>query len=122
MTTNIAGNVWIAFWGSSVVAPLPPARMARSTEEVRLPARQSTSVYLGVPDLSRLFITTARYGLRRPTLRDGALFAIDVNVPAVRLTNSSLRQNLKVAASYREVDSRRIGACRSQEPARSGDG
>ncbi|GGU35501.1 hypothetical protein [Lentzea flava] len=31
--------------------------------------------------MTRLFITTARYGLRRPTLHDGALFAVDVDIP-----------------------------------------
>lgn len=78
MTTDIAGNVWIAFWDSSV------ARRYR---------------------------------------QDGAFLpSMSTPPPVVRLTNSSLRQNLEVAASYREVDSRRTGACRSQEPARSGDG
>ncbi|MFS8098591.1 SMP-30/gluconolactonase/LRE family protein [Lentzea alba] len=79
MTTDVAGNVWIAFWGSSVVRRYRPD--GRLDQEVRLPARQPTSVCLGGPDMARLFITTAKYGLRRPTLHDGALFATDVNIP-----------------------------------------
>jgi sugar lactone lactonase YvrE len=79
MTTDVAGNVWIAFWGSSVVRRHHPD--GTLDREVRLPARQPTSVCLGGPDMSRLFITTARYGLHRPTLHDGALFAVDVDVP-----------------------------------------
>ncbi|MGW6448223.1 SMP-30/gluconolactonase/LRE family protein [Lentzea sp. NPDC055074] len=79
MTTDVAGNVWIAFWGASVVRRYRPD--GRLDREVTLPARQPTSVCLGGPDLGRLFVTTAKYGLRRPLLHDGALFAIDVDVP-----------------------------------------
>ncbi|MGW6934106.1 SMP-30/gluconolactonase/LRE family protein [Lentzea sp. NPDC054927] len=79
MTTDVAGNVWIAFWGSSVVRRYGPD--GRLDREVRLPARQPTSVCLGGPDMGRLFITTAKHGLRRPSLHDGALFAVDVNIP-----------------------------------------
>ncbi|MFD9705606.1 SMP-30/gluconolactonase/LRE family protein [Lentzea sp. NPDC059081] len=79
MTTDIAGNVWIAFWGASVVRRYRPD--GRLDREIALPARQPTSVCLGGPDLTRLFITTARYGLRRPSLHDGALFALDVGIP-----------------------------------------
>ena len=79
MTTDVAGNVWIAFWGSSFVRRyLPDGTLDR---EIRLPASQPTSVCLGGPDLSRLFITTASYGLHRSTLHDGALFAVDVDIP-----------------------------------------
>ncbi|MEV6241353.1 SMP-30/gluconolactonase/LRE family protein [Lentzea sp. NPDC051838] len=79
MTTDVAGNVWIAFWGASVARRYRPD--GRLDREIRLPAKQPTSVCLGGPDLGRLFITTAKYGLRRPTLHDGALFAVDVDVP-----------------------------------------
>ncbi|WP_439660747.1 SMP-30/gluconolactonase/LRE family protein [Lentzea sp. HUAS TT2] len=79
MTTDVIGNVWIAFWGASVVRRYRPD--GQLDREVTLPARQPTSVCLGGPDLSRLFITTAKYGLRRPSLHDGALFAVDVDVP-----------------------------------------
>ncbi|MGI5505716.1 SMP-30/gluconolactonase/LRE family protein [Lentzea sp. CA-135723] len=79
MTTDVIGNVWIAFWGASVVRRYRPD--GRLDREITLPARQPTSVSLGGPDLSRLFITTAKYGLRRPSLHDGALFAVDVDVP-----------------------------------------
>ncbi|MFD4643397.1 SMP-30/gluconolactonase/LRE family protein [Lentzea sp. NPDC058436] len=79
MTTDIAGNVWIAFWGASVVRRYRPD--GRLDREITLPARQPTSVCLGGPGLTRLFVTTATYGLRRPSLHDGALFAVDVDVP-----------------------------------------
>jgi sugar lactone lactonase YvrE len=79
MTIDIAGNVWIAFWGASAVRRYRPD--GRLDREITLPARQPTSVCLGGPDLARLFITTAKYGLRRPSLHDGAVFAIDVDVP-----------------------------------------
>ncbi|MFI6102109.1 SMP-30/gluconolactonase/LRE family protein [Lentzea sp. NPDC051213] len=79
MTTDVAGNVWIAFWGGSIVRRYRPD--GRLDREIRLPAQQPTSVCLGGPDLNRLFITTAKYGLRRPTLHDGALFATDVDIP-----------------------------------------
>jgi sugar lactone lactonase YvrE len=79
MTTDVAGNVWIAFWGASAVRRYRPD--GQLDREIHLPASQPTSVCLGGPDMGRLFITTAKYGLRRPTLHDGALFAIDVNIP-----------------------------------------
>jgi sugar lactone lactonase YvrE len=79
MTTDVAGNVWIAFWRGSVVRRYRPD--GRLDREVRLPARQPTSVCLGGPDMGRLFVTTAKHGMRRPSLHDGALFAIDVDVP-----------------------------------------
>ncbi|MET9230580.1 SMP-30/gluconolactonase/LRE family protein [Lentzea sp. NPDC003310] len=81
MTTDVAGNVWIAFWGASVVRRYRAD--GRLDREITLPARQPTSVCLGGPDLSRLFVTTAAYGLRRPSLHDGALFAADVDVPGL---------------------------------------
>ncbi|MET9627389.1 SMP-30/gluconolactonase/LRE family protein [Lentzea sp. NPDC006480] len=79
MTTDVAGNVWIAFWGASVVRRYRPDGWL--DHEIRLPAKQPTSVCLGGKDLGRLFITTAKHGLRRPTLHDGALFAVDVDIP-----------------------------------------
>jgi sugar lactone lactonase YvrE len=48
--------------------------------ELRLPAAQPTSVCLGGPQLQRLFITSAHYGLATRGPLDGALLAIDVDV------------------------------------------
>nr|WP_207312452.1 SMP-30/gluconolactonase/LRE family protein [Lentzea alba] len=79
MTTDVAGNVWIAFWGSSFVRRYHPD--GTLDREIRLPASQPTSVCLGGPDMTRLFITTANYGLHRSTPHDGALFAVDVDIP-----------------------------------------
>ncbi len=67
------------FLGSSIVRRYRPDGVC--DQEVRLPPRQPTSVCLGGPDMSRLFITTAKYGLRRQTLHDCALFATDVDIP-----------------------------------------
>lgn len=79
MTSDVADNVWITFWGRPWSAAAAPTDAW--TAKITLPARRSTSVCLGGLDLSRLFVTTAHHGLRRLSLHAGALFAVDVDVP-----------------------------------------
>ncbi|MER7889813.1 SMP-30/gluconolactonase/LRE family protein [Micromonospora sp. NPDC094482] len=76
MTVDAADHLWVALWGGSAVRRYRPDGTLE--REVRLPAAQPTSVCLGGPGLSRLFVTTARYGLPDPGPLDGALLAVDV--------------------------------------------
>ncbi|MFI7608363.1 SMP-30/gluconolactonase/LRE family protein [Micromonospora sp. NPDC049366] len=79
MTVDAADHLWVALWGGSAVRRYRPD--GTLDREVRLPARQPTSVCLGGPGLRRLFVTTADHGLTTPHPLDGALLALDVPVP-----------------------------------------
>jgi sugar lactone lactonase YvrE len=81
MTVDSAGHLWVALWdGHAVRRYRPDGTLDR---EIRLPAAQPTSVCLGGPELTRLFITSAYLGRDPRTPFDGALFAIDVEVPGI---------------------------------------
>jgi sugar lactone lactonase YvrE len=58
LTIDADGCIWVAIWGSGEVRRYTPA--GRVDTIVRLPAREVTSVAFGGPDLTLLFITTAR--------------------------------------------------------------
>ncbi|MEU7872617.1 SMP-30/gluconolactonase/LRE family protein [Dactylosporangium sp. NPDC049140] len=79
MTVDADAHLWVALWGGSAVRRYRPDGIL--DREIRLPATQPASVCLGGPGLRRLFITTARYGLVPAGPLDGALFAVDVEVP-----------------------------------------
>jgi sugar lactone lactonase YvrE len=81
MTVDAAGHLWVALWGGSAVRRYRPD--GALDRELRLPASQPTSVCLGGPDLRRLYITSATYGLDPAGPLDGALFAVDVDTPGV---------------------------------------
>ncbi|MEU1587336.1 SMP-30/gluconolactonase/LRE family protein [Micromonospora sp. NPDC005710] len=81
MTLDVAGHLWIALWGGSAVRRYRPD--GTLDREIRLPAQQPAGICLGGPDLRRLFIGTARVGLDTPGPADGALLAVDVEVPGL---------------------------------------
>ncbi|MET7403375.1 SMP-30/gluconolactonase/LRE family protein [Dactylosporangium sp. NPDC005572] len=76
MTVDAAGHLWVALWGGSAVRRYRPDGVL--DRELRLPARQPTSVCLGGPGMRRLYIASANIGLESPGPLDGALFAVDV--------------------------------------------
>ncbi|GAB4052678.1 SMP-30/gluconolactonase/LRE family protein [Catellatospora paridis] len=78
MTVDAAGNLWVALWGGHAVRRYRPD--GSLDRQIRLGAAQPTSVCLGGPDMRRLFITTANYGLTEPGPVDGALLAVDVDI------------------------------------------
>ncbi|WP_326558833.1 SMP-30/gluconolactonase/LRE family protein [Micromonospora sp. NBC_01796] len=81
MTVDAAGHLWVALWGGYAVRRYRPD--GTLDHELRLPTAQPTSVCLGGPTLTRLFITTAHHALTpRPPL-DGALLAIDTQTPGL---------------------------------------
>ncbi|MFC7246714.1 SMP-30/gluconolactonase/LRE family protein [Catellatospora aurea] len=79
MTVDVAGNLWVALWGGHAVRRYRPD--GALDREIRLGAAQPTSVCLGGPDMRRLFVTTASYGLSDPSPLDGALLTVDVDIP-----------------------------------------
>ncbi|MCO1595367.1 SMP-30/gluconolactonase/LRE family protein [Micromonospora sp. RHAY321] len=81
MTVDAAGHLWVALWGGSAVRRYRPD--GTLDREIRLPATQPAGICLGGPDLRRLFVGTARYGLTPAGPADGALLAVDVPVPGL---------------------------------------
>jgi sugar lactone lactonase YvrE len=73
ITLDREGCIWSAFWGASVVRRLDPE--GRPMREVRIPARQPSSVMFGGPALDQLYVTSAAQGaadLATGSARDGA--------------------------------------------------
>jgi sugar lactone lactonase YvrE len=83
LTLDAEGCVWLALWGSSELRRYTPD--GRLDTVVRLPAWQVTSAAFGGPDLSTLYITTAREGLTPAELAEqphaGDIFACTPGVP-----------------------------------------
>lgn len=61
LTLDADGNLWVAFWQGEAVRCFAPGGLLLA--EVRLPVSQVTSCAFGGPDLSSLFITSARLDL-----------------------------------------------------------
>ncbi len=78
MTVDEDGFLWVAFWGGSAVRRLAPDGRVDAT--VRVPVTQVTSCAFGGPDLSELFVTSARSGLTDAALSEqpfaGGLFRV----------------------------------------------
>jgi sugar lactone lactonase YvrE len=80
MTVDAEGCLWVALWDGWGLRRHAPDGSLLTTVEV--PAQRVTSCAFGGPDLSTLFVTTARAGLRdfagQPSA--GSLFACDPGV------------------------------------------
>jgi sugar lactone lactonase YvrE len=61
LTVDSEGCIWTALWGGGAVLRLDPT--GRTIGEVDMPVSQPTSCCFGGPDLTTLFITSARVGL-----------------------------------------------------------
>ncbi|OLO10061.1 hypothetical protein BTW10_16630 [Chromohalobacter japonicus] len=79
MTTDRDGNLWVCQFGGWRISIFDSQGQLR--EEIPMPVANITSCTFGGPDLSTLYITTARKGLDDAALAAqpdaGALFAID---------------------------------------------
>ena len=82
MTTDAAGRLWIAHWGGNCVSchdPVTGAELAR----VELPTAHITNVAFGGPDMTTLFISSAKFELSDEQLAAqplaGALFAVETD-------------------------------------------
>jgi D-xylonolactonase len=64
MTVDAEGFVWSAIWGGGCVVRFDPD--GREERRVRFPATQTSSVALGGPDLTDLYVTSANFGAGAP--------------------------------------------------------
>ncbi|MCM5682451.1 SMP-30/gluconolactonase/LRE family protein [Schlegelella sp. S2-27] len=82
MTTDAAGRLWIAHWGAACVTCHDPHDGAELLR-VPLPTDHITNVAFGGPELSTLFITSARFKLGEAQLKAqplaGALFSVETD-------------------------------------------
>ncbi|GAA2932909.1 MULTISPECIES: SMP-30/gluconolactonase/LRE family protein [Streptomyces] len=75
MTVDDEGCLWVAMWGAGMVRRYHPD--GRLLQTLTVPAPHPTSVCLH-PGGNRLFVTTARYGVTRPTPASGAVLSVPV--------------------------------------------
>jgi len=77
MTVDDEGRLWVAMWGTGTIRRYHPD--GRLLHTVTVPAPHPTSVCLHPSD-NRLFVTTARHGVRSPTATSGAVLSVPVPV------------------------------------------
>jgi D-xylonolactonase len=86
MTTDAAGRVWIAHWGSGCVSCHDPVS-AVELGRIELPTAHITSCAFGGADLRTLYITSARSGLAAEQLAAqalaGGVFAVELSEPGL---------------------------------------
>lgn len=80
LTVDAEGGVWVALWDGWGLCRFAPD--GRRTDLVELPVQRVTSCAFAGPDLSTLYITSARTGLPEPGAQPlaGALFAVTPGV------------------------------------------
>ena len=82
MTTDAAGRIWIAHWGGACVTCHDPATAAELAR-IALPTDHITNVAFGGPDMTTLFISSARFELSEAQLAAqplaGALFEVQTD-------------------------------------------
>ncbi|MFF7647132.1 SMP-30/gluconolactonase/LRE family protein [Streptomyces canus] len=75
MTVGEEGCLWVAMWGAGTVRRYHPDGHLLHT--LTVPAPHPTSVCLP-PGGNRLYVTTARYGVKNPTAASGAVLGVPV--------------------------------------------
>lgn len=76
------GALWSAQWGASRVARYDAD--GRFADAVEFPVTQISCPAFGGADLTTLFATSARQGLKAPGPQDGCCFAVDVGIRGQR--------------------------------------
>ncbi len=71
---DTAGNLFSAQWGASRVAVYDP--QGRFIDAIEVPAQNASCPAFGGPDLSTLYVTSAREGLTDPGPHEGLTYAI----------------------------------------------
>lgn len=83
MDIDSEGNLWIAHWGGSAVRCWSPVT-GEHLADVEVPCAQPSSCCFGGPGLDRLFITSAREGMKPEALADqplaGSVFVAEPGV------------------------------------------
>lgn len=80
LTVDSAGHLWVAHYGGGRVTRL--TRDGKVDRVIEVPTSNVTSSCLGGPGLTTLYITTAEVP-GNPGPLDGALFAVEVDVPGL---------------------------------------
>jgi sugar lactone lactonase YvrE len=82
MTSDFEGMLWVAMWGGAKLTRWNPAT-GQLLEAIPVPALNISSCVFGGPDLTDLFITSARKGMIAAQIRKypltGGLFCIRTN-------------------------------------------
>ncbi len=82
MTTDTAGNLWIAMWGGARVTQWNSKGML--LEQFGVPALNVTSCAFGGPGMNELFITTARSGMDTAAMKKypqaGGVFRMETSL------------------------------------------
>lgn len=85
--TDVEGCLWVAIWGGWRLERYRPD--GRLDRVVKVPVQQPSSCIFGGPDLTTLFVTSAREGLppqaREAQTLAGALFAFEPGVAGLRV-------------------------------------
>ena len=88
MTIDAEGCLWVAFYDGWAVRRFTPSGVIERT--VELPAARITSCAFGGPDLTHLYVTSARDGLSEAQLAEqpqaGGLFVIEPAVAGLPIT------------------------------------
>ncbi len=84
MAIDVEDKLWVAHWGGSQVVRWD-AKTGKALARIRVPASQTTACAFGGPDMDRLYITSARTGLKEEQLKGqephaGGLFCADPGV------------------------------------------
>ena len=86
MAIDADGNIWVGHWGGWGVVCYDP-RTGKQLRKIDVPASQVTACAFGGPNLSTLYITTARYELSEADLADqphaGSMFVVELDVHGV---------------------------------------
>jgi len=86
MAIDADGNIWVGHWGGWGVVCYDP-RTGKQLRKIDVPASQVTACAFGGPNLSTLYITTARYKLSEADLADqphaGSMFVVELDVHGV---------------------------------------
>ncbi|RSN15089.1 calcium-binding protein [Streptomyces sp. WAC 01325] len=74
LTVDADGRVWVALWDGSAVRRYTPA--GELDRVIELPVPRVTACAFAGPDLTDLYITTARVGLKSPLPLSGSLLVV----------------------------------------------
>lgn len=87
MTSDTAGNLWIAMWGGAQITNWNP-NTGSLLEKISLPALQTSSCVFGGKAMNELYVTSARVGMNETDLKkyplSGGLFKIKTNIEGLR--------------------------------------
>jgi len=83
MTSDIEGMLWVAMWGGARLTRWNPAT-GKLVKEIPIPALNVTSCVFGGPDMTDLYVTTARKDMDPDQLwqypLSGGLFRLQTNI------------------------------------------